>query len=237
MAFVKLITVKVVGITGAFRFSKKGKGMFFVSMPSVIAGKAWDAFGRCDIAVGEGDDAGLIQIAAHAAGMFKIGRLKTALVFRVPPQIAWVGGAFDPVALETVENKNGALVLRLPKQLFEALTFNQDGKPTPHLLRARPEDRIVPPAAKPGERPKLSIIGTTVELGKARVKLSMPQFKLFSALWKAWGESVRSTALQVAMGNDDHNLVKVLATLGRDVEPLGLMIEVVSGGYKLMLKA
>lgn len=235
MAFLKLTTAKATQaacIRGSFSVSKKGKSTFFVSVPSALAGKIWDAFEHADLAIGEGDDAGLIQIFAHANGAFKIGRLKTALVFRVPPQPDWVCGAFDPVALETVSNTEGVLVLHLPKQLFEAPSFNQTKKPSP--VPSVPQQWAASPDAG---RPRLSIIGTTVELGQQRVKLSMPLFKLFSALWKAWGEPVRGTALQVAMGEDDRDLTKLLVALDRDIEPLKLTVETVQGGYKLLRKA
>lgn len=231
MAFIKLTTTRTVqpaSIKGSFIISKKGKGMFFVSIPSKMAGKVWDAFDYCDISVGEGEDAGLIQVAPHAAGSFKIGHMKSALVLRVPRQAPWLCGAFDAVELEPVSKTDSEFVLRLPKQLFEVATYAQAGKQLPAVQQALPRD---------GERPRISIIGTTVEHGAKRVKLSMPQFKLFSALWKAWGEPVRATALQVAMGDDDRDMIKLLVTLNRDIEPLRLTVEAVQGGYKLLLVA
>jgi hypothetical protein len=231
MAFVKLTTAKIVQagvIKGSFSISKKGKGTFFVSVPSALAGKTWDDVERVDISVGDGAEAGLLQINACDAGAFKIGRMKSALVLRVPQQPQWLCAAFDPVQLDTVgDHSASSFVLRLPKALFEAPTYAQAEKPRSAGVAVQ--------VARQGDRPKLSIIGTTVEHGQKRAKLTMPLFKMFSALWKAWGEPVRATALQVAMGDDDHDITKLLVALNRDLEALRLTVEAVQGGYKLLL--
>jgi hypothetical protein len=238
MAFVTIETTaaqKAASISMSYRVSKNGVGTLFVSIPSALAGKSWDGVDRARVSVGTDEHEGLLALSADATGSFKLGRMRSTLVVRVPRQAPWSNTEFDTQPVEVTRSEPGLYVLRLPKLVTAAPTYFDAVKPAPKSppddpRSARSASVSVLPAAS---RPVVSIIGTTVERGQKRVKLTMPHFNLFQALWKAWGEPVHSNALLVAVKNPDIDLPKVLTSLGVTLSDLGFKIAPLNGGYVL----
>lgn len=235
MGFVKIVTTRAVQqrhITGAFATSKTGKGTFYVTLPTSIAGAAWEKHDTCDVLLGEGDDAGLFNMQPTKDGVFKISRFKDSLVVRIPRQPSWVCEQFGSAPLDVMSSEKGGFTLRLPAELFTP--------PAQHDAAAgqavvRPPGVGVP-AQQAGVRPPLSLLGTTLSRGGYRdtVKLTKPQFRMFNALWKAWGEPVRMSAVMLAVDDQDIDTNKLMISLMRDIECLGLWIEQVGGSMKLV---
>jgi hypothetical protein len=223
------------GFTASYRISKKGIGTLFVSVPSSVAGKIWGHFDRCNFLLGHDEDAGRLMIqGASKTGEAKIGRMKTSLVFRVPQQPDWLGGEFETCVIERVSEgvADGRFLLVLPPQLFSA------SPAVDRILVDKPLAPAVAPRVDALGRPPLSIVGTTLELNGKRVKLNAQYFKVFSLLWKGWGESIRSSYIATSF-QDDIDVEKAIKGLQKDLEPLGLCVAPTIGGsaYKLVLKA
>jgi hypothetical protein len=216
------------GFSVSYRLSKKGVGTLFVSVPSALAGKTWDAFDTCKFYVGRDDDAGRLLIeGVEDGGLNKVARMKAALVFRVPQQPEWTSGTFETRAMEWLRDDTlpNQFMLVLPKQLFEVVQ-TATAKPAPSRVESGP--------IGVDGRPPLSIIGTTLEFNGKRVKLNAQYYKVFAMLWKGWGESIRSYYISTSF-QDEVDVEKLMVGLGRDIESLGFSIGRSGTSYKLAL--
>jgi hypothetical protein len=227
---VSVTAVKAQSIMASFSVSKKGKGTLFVSVPSPLAGKVWDDFDQCNYALGEDDDAGLLQIAGVNEGGFKIGRMRSSLVFRVPQQHGWSGVVFEGVPLTVVSSGVACLVLKLPDELTKPLAAPPVSAPVSPNVAVRP---VTGPLS--GTKPPLSIVGTTVELNGQRAKLNPQYFKVFSLLWKGLGQTIRTSYILTSF-QDDIDLEKIIGGLRAQLQPLGFAIITSVSGYTLTLR-
>jgi hypothetical protein len=149
-------------------------------------------------------------------GLNKVARMKAALVFRVPQQPEWTSGTFETRAMEWLRDDTlpNQFMLVLPKQLFEVVQ-TATAKPAPSRVESGP--------IGVDSRPPLSIIGTTLQY-----------YKVFSLLWKGWGESIRSSYISTSF-QDEVDVEKLMVGLGRDIESLGFSIGRSGTSYKLAL--
>ncbi len=195
---------------------KTGLGTLFISVPTVVAGKGWDKVETCSYAVGDGEHAGMLRIAADAEGGFKVGRLKNALVFRVPAHPGWAPVEFRNAVVKLHVTEPSAWVIYLPEALL---------RPAPVAAAPAAKDEAFPVAVtKQGKPRDLSVVGTTVSRGEKTVRLAALYYKAFSLLNRDWGRAVSPATLLDDLDIKQDEFLAFIRILRDKLAPLGLVI-------------